>query len=43
LQILGLIWKDKLPIEGFTTKDLKINSDELYSDVEKFKKDLMEK
>ena len=35
--------EDKLPIEGFTTKDLKINSDELYSDVEKFKKDLMEK
>jgi len=35
--------EDKLPVEGFTTKDLKFNSKELYSDIEKFKKDLIEK
>jgi hypothetical protein len=35
--------EDRLPVEGFTLKDLQINSDELYSDVDKFKKDLIEK
>ena len=35
--------EDKLPVEGFTTKDLKINSVGLYSDIKKFKKDLIEK
>jgi hypothetical protein len=35
--------EDKLPTEGFTTKDLEINSEELYEDVAKFKKDLIEK
>jgi len=35
--------EDKLPVEGFTKEDLKINSDELYSDVEKFKNELIEK
>jgi len=35
--------EDKLPTEGFTIKDLEINSEELYEDVEKFKQDLIEK
>jgi len=35
--------EDKLPVEGFTKEDLEINSEELYSDVEKFKADLIEK
>jgi len=35
--------EDKLPLEGFTIKKLKINSDELYSDVEKLKTDLISK
>jgi hypothetical protein len=35
--------EDKLPTEGFTKKDLEINSDELYKDVENFKKELIEK
>ena len=35
--------EDKLPTEWFTIKDLKINSDELYNDVEKLKQDLISK
>jgi len=35
--------EDNLPKEGFTTKDLKIKSKDLYDDVEKFKQDLIEK
>jgi len=35
--------EDNLPKEGFTTKDLKIKSKDLYDDVEKFKQDLVEK
>jgi hypothetical protein len=35
--------EDKLPTEGFTKKDLEINSEELYNDIENFKKELIEK
>ena len=35
--------EDKLPVTGFTKEYLEINSEELYSDVEKFKIDLIEK
>lgn len=33
--------EDTLPIEGFTKSDLKLNSDELYKDIESFKSELM--
>ncbi len=33
--------RDELPTKGFTKKDLEIKSEELYEDVEKFKKDLI--
>jgi len=35
--------EDKLPVEGFTKEDLKINAEELYSDIEKLKIELIEK
>ncbi|MDQ7009020.1 MAG: virulence protein RhuM/Fic/DOC family protein [Candidatus Gracilibacteria bacterium] len=34
--------EDKLPVSGFTIKDLEINSLELYKDVAKFKEELIE-
>jgi len=35
--------EDNLPKQGFTKKDLEINSEELYKDIEEFKKDLIAK
>jgi len=35
--------EDTLPVEGFTKSDLQLNAQELYSDVESFKDDLIQK
>ena len=40
---IGSYDEDTLPLEGFTKSDLRLNADELYRDVERFKRELIEK